>query len=199
MLTFLDLVGVFVFALSGAIGGRLKQFDLFGMFMLALVTATGGGTLRSILIGDLPPVTLRDISYILVPAAATVTAFFAQPLWERFSRAVSFFDALGLGLFSCLGVQVSLKAGLSPWAAIGLGMVTATFGGVLRDLLRGEIPLVFRKEVYATAALIGGGLYYGSLSLGLSQTFSLTLGVLLTATVRLLAIRYKVNLPGSSV
>jgi uncharacterized membrane protein YeiH len=193
-----DLIGVFVFAISGAIAGRQKEMDVFGMFMLALVTCVGGGTLRSLLIGVTPPPVLVDPAYFILAAVATITSFFAEPLWEKWQRAVSFFDALGLGVFACIGVQVSQNEGLAWWACIGMGMVTATFGGVLRDLLRTEVPLIFRQEIYATAALLGGAIYLGLDLINTPNTVNILITTLVTATVRLLAIRYKINLWGSN-
>jgi len=189
-----DLIGVFVFAVSGAIAGRQKKMDVFGMFMLAVVTCVGGGTQRSILIGVTPPPVLNDPAYLIVAAIATISAFYAEPLWEKWQRAVSIFDALGLGVFVCIGVQVSQNQGLAWWACVGLGMVTATFGGVLRDLLRTEVPLIFRQEIYATAALVGGGIYLSLDLIGLPSSINIPVTTTVTAAIRLVAIRYKLNL-----
>ncbi len=161
-----ELAGVFVFAISGAIAGRKNEMDFFGMFMLALVTCMGGGTLRSLLIGDTPPAVLVDPTYLLLVTVATLVSLYAEPLWEKWSRAVSLFDAVGLGFFVCIGIQVAQNRGLDWWACLGMGVVTATFGGVLRDLFRAEVPLIFRREIYATAALLGGFIYLGGDWLG---------------------------------
>jgi uncharacterized membrane protein YeiH len=190
-----DLIGVFVFAVSGAIAGRQKDMDVFGMFMLATVTCIGGGTLRTLLIGATPPPVLTDPAYLIVAAIATVASFFAEPLWEKWQRAVSLFDAIGLGVFVCIGVQVSQANGLDWWACVGMGMVTATFGGVIRDLLRTEVPLIFRKEIYATAALIGGLVYLLLDFAGLPSPANIVLTTTLTAAIRIMAIRLNLNLP----
>ncbi len=190
-----DLIGVFVFAVSGAIAGRQKEMDLFGMFMLATVTCVGGGTLRSLLIGATPPPVLTDPAYVLVAAIATVASFYAEPIWERGERVVSLFDALGLGVFVCIGVQVSQANGLAWWACVGMGMVTATFGGVIRDLLRTEVPLIFRKEIYATAALIGGLVYLALDHVGFSTSLNILITTTVTAAIRITAIRLNLNIP----
>ncbi|MGC6467212.1 MAG: trimeric intracellular cation channel family protein [Akkermansiaceae bacterium] len=190
-----DLIGVFVFAVSGAIAGRQKDMDVFGMFMLATVTCIGGGTLRTLLIGATPPPVLTDPAYLIVAAIATVASFFAEPLWEKWQRAVSLFDAIGLGVFVCIGVQVSQANGLDWWACVGMGMVTATFGGVIRDLLRTEVPLIFRKEIYATAALVGGLVYLLLDFAGLPSPANIVLTTTLTAAIRIMAIRLNLNLP----
>jgi uncharacterized membrane protein YeiH len=193
-----ELVGVFVFAISGAIAGRKNEMDIFGMFMLALVTCMGGGTLRSLLIGDTPPAVLLDPTYFMVAATATVASFYAEPVWEKWARAVSLFDAIGLGFFVCIGIQVAQNHGLSWWASLGMGVVTATFGGVLRDLIRAEVPLIFRKEIYATAALLGGFIYLAGDWFGLQPRFNIPITTAITAGMRLAAIRYNIHLPGQA-
>ena len=193
-----ELSGVFVFAISGAIAARKNEMDIFGMFMLALITGMGGGTLRSLLIGDTPPAVLVDPTYIGIAAAATLAAFYAEPVWEKWARAVSLFDAIGLGLFVCIGIQVAQNQGLSWWACLGMGVVTATFGGVLRDLFRAEVPLIFRKEIYATAALIGGFIYLGGDWLGIQPRYNIPITTAITAGIRLAAIHYKYRLSGQT-
>ena len=193
-----ELAGVFVFAISGAIAARKNEMDIFGMFMLALITCMGGGTLRSLLIGDIPPAVLVDPTYAMVAAAATAASFFAEPLWKKWARAVSLFDAVGLGVFVCIGTQVAQNHGLSWWASLAMGVVTGTFGGVLRDLFRAEIPLIFRKEIYATAALFGGFIYLAGDGLGILPRYNIPITTAITAGIRLAAIRYNLRLPGQA-
>ena len=193
-----ELAGVFVFAISGAIAARKNEMDIFGMFMLALITCMGGGTLRSLLIGDTPPAVLIDPTYALLAVAATVVSFYAEPLWVKWQRAVSLFDAIGLGVFVCIGTQVAQDHGLSWWACIGMGVVTGTFGGVLRDMFRAEVPLIFRKEIYATAALIGGFIYLAGDWIGLLPLYNIPITTVITAGIRLAAIRYGFHLPGQA-
>ena len=193
MLYYLDLLGVFLFAISGALAGRQKGMDLWGMFILALVTAVGGGTLRCMLIGTVPAFVLVDPAYVITAAVAVAFARFFPFLWDRFSREVSILDALGLGIFVCLGTHAALDHGLDWWAAAGVGVITATFGGVIRDVLRNDVPLVFRKEIYATAALGGALLMMGLENIGVGDGWSIGISIFATAGVRLLAIRYAVN------
>ena len=167
--------------------------DFWGTFVMALVTGTGGGTVRSILIGDVPPPLFIDPIYIIIAAVATPCATLFPGLWDRFRREISVVDALGLGVFVCIGTQVAIDHGLSWWAAVGMGVVTATFGGVIRDILRTEVPLVFRKEIYATAALVGAVLLIGLEHMGLDRQFSIPITTVFIAGVRLLAIRYALN------
>lgn len=172
--------------------------DFLGVFVIALVTGTGGGTLRSILMGDVPPAVFTDASYVIIAAVATPCATLFPMFWKKFSREVSFMDALGLGVFACIGTQVAMDHGLVWWASAGMGMITATFGGVIRDILRAEVPLIFRREIYATAALIGALLLLGMEYLGVSRLVTVPTVVLCTAGIRLLAIRYAINQPKSS-
>ncbi len=193
-----ELFGVFFFAVSGAIAARKNEMDIFGMFMLALVTCMGGGTFRSLLIGDTPPAILVDPRYFMLAVGATIASFYAEPLWEKWARAVSIFDAIGVGVFVCIGIQVAQNHGLSWWACVAMGMVTATFGGVLRDLFRAEVPLIFRKEIYATAALLGGFIYLAGDWLGLQPRYNIPITTVITAGVRLAAIRFALRLPGQA-
>lgn len=193
MLYYLDIVGTFFFCLSGALAARQKGMDWWGVYVISLITGTGGGTLRSILIGDFPPLIFRDPIYAIIAVIATPCAILIPSFWEKFRREVSIMDALGLGVFVCLGTQVAIEHNLSWWAAIGMGVVTATFGGVLRDVLRAEIPLIFRREIYATAAIAGGVLLLGLQWLGLADFLSATIAASATAGIRLLSIRYAIN------
>ena len=193
MFDFWDQLGVFIFAVSGALAGRAKGMDYFGMFVVGLITGTGGGTLRSVLIGDTPPALLQSPNYLLIAIAATVFAFVGAPLWNRIKRVISIFDAFGLGLFTCLGIRVAQNHDMAWWALIVLGVISGTFGGVLRDLLRMEVPLIFRREIYATAAIIGGFILLGLDELGVASPAAIAFTTLSIATIRILAIRYSLN------
>jgi len=193
MLLLWDILGTFVFCVSGAVAGRQNQLDWFGMFVVALVTGTGGGMLRSLLIGDLPPAFLKDPIYFIVAAAATVVAVVGASAWSRMRRAVSVMDALGLGLFVVTGIRVAQAHGLPWWAALALGVISATFGGLLRDVIRNEVPLVLRKEIYATACIIGGLTLLGLDALGVAEEVALGATTAIVVIIRLLAIRYSIH------
>lgn len=151
----LDLVGIFVFAISGGLVAVRKRLDLFGVLVLAGTTGLGGGFLRDVLIGATPPAALVDWRYLVVPVAAGLLTFAYHPALGRMERMVNVFDAFGLSLFCVAGALKALDYGLGPVPAALLGMVTGIGGGMLRDVLTGRLPVVFRGELYATPALAG--------------------------------------------
>ena len=193
MISILEALAVFVAAVSGALAGRQKGMDWFGMFVLGLITGTGGGALRSVLIGDVPPVVFRDPVYVVVALGATVVAVTAGRFWGRIRRVVSVVDAVSLGIFVTIGIRISQAHGLAWWACLCLGVVTATFGGVLRDIARAEVPLIFRREIYATACIAGGLVLLGLDAMGVPEMVGVGVTLVLVTSIRLLAIRYALN------
>lgn len=158
LLVVLDLIGIFVFAISGGLVAVRKELDLFGVLVLAGATGLGGGFLRDVLIGATPPASLEDWRYLLVPVAAGLLTFRFHPGLGRMERQVTLFDAAGLALFCVTGALKALAFGLGPVPAALLGMLSAIGGGMLRDVLAGRVPVVIRSELYATPALVGAGL-----------------------------------------
>jgi len=193
MLYIWDLSGVFVAAVSGGLAGRRKGMDWFGTFVVGLITGVGGGTLRSVLIGDAPPPVFKHPGYILVALAATVTVWLLGPLWSRIRRLVSLVDAVSLGIFVAIGVRVSQEHGTNWWACICLGVITGTFGGVLRDVVSAEVPLIFRKEIYATAGIVGAVALLIMDSLHVDPDVGIATCTVVVTVIRLLAIRYALN------
>jgi uncharacterized membrane protein YeiH len=155
LLLVLELVGIFVFAISGGLVAVRKHLDIFGVVVLAGATGLGGGFLRDVLIDATPPAALADWRYLLVPVAAGLTTFTFHPALGRRERLVAVFDAAGLGLFCVTGALKALDHGLGPIPAALMGMVTGIGGGMVRDLLAGRVPVVFSSELYATPALAG--------------------------------------------
>lgn len=188
-----DIIGTFIFCVSGVLAGRQLQMDYLGLFVMGLVTGTGGGVLRSVLLGDLPPVIFTTPDYVIVAAVAVPVALLFHRWWHKNLRLVSVVDALGIGLFACVGARAAAEHGLAWWACMGMGMMTATFGGVIRDIIRNEVPLIFRKEIYATAALLGAGLMLALDYFGVESSLSVVVSALVAAGIRLLAIRYSIN------
>ena len=157
---FIEIAGTFAFAVSGAFAAMNKQLDPFGVLIMAFVPAIGGGTLRDVLINDLPVAWLRNTTIIWVIVLAGIMAMFFARQLKRMQRMLFLFDAVGLGLFTLTGIEKGLAHNYSPGVCIALGMITGSFGGVLRDVLLNEVPLLFHKEIYALACLAGGLAYF---------------------------------------
>lgn len=193
--TVLDLLGVAVFAASGALAAVRSKLDLFGITVLAGVTAIGGGVVRDVLLGITPPTTLRQWPYLIVPAAVGLLVWRFHPAVTRLRRAMLLADALGLALFATTGTAVALAAGAPAVTAALVGVTTGVGGGVLRDVLLREVPLVLRREVYAVAASLGAAIVVVGDALSLPATPVLVVGALTVAVVRILALWRRWNLP----
>lgn len=189
LLVVLDLTGIFVFAISGALVAVRKELDLFGVLVLAGATGLGGGFIRDVLIGAAPPAALADWRYLIVPMAAGLATFWLYPAVGRLERQVNMFDAAGLALFCVTGAVKALDYGLGPVPAALMGLVTAIGGGMVRDLLAGRVPIVFRSELYATPALVGATIAVVGDEAGLT-TWTVALPAAVVCFVwRILAIR----------
>lgn len=189
LLIVLDLLGIFVFAISGGLVAVRKGLDLFGVLVLAVATGLGGGFLRDVLIGAVPPAALADWRYLLVPTAAGLVTFRFHPALGRMERLVNVFDAAGLALFCVTGALKALSFGLGPVPAALMGMVTGIGGGVLRDLLAGRVPVVFRAELYATPALVGAAVAVAGHQGGVPTSAIAVPAALICFVWRVLAIR----------
>ncbi|MEZ5123291.1 MAG: TRIC cation channel family protein [Solirubrobacterales bacterium] len=190
----LNIAGTAVFALSGGLAAVRARLDLFGVVVLAAVVGLAGGITRDLLIGT-PPATFRDWRYLAAVGAAGLASYFAAPALERIRRSVLIFDAFGLGLFCVTGATKALDFGLGPVQAIILGAITGIGGGILRDVLLRDVPTVLRHELYAIPALLGAGVLVAAQEAGSdSPTFPL-LGVVVCVAVRLIGLRYGVNVP----
>lgn len=195
LLLTLDLAGTTVFAISGAAVGVKHRFDVFGVCVLAFVAGNAGGMLRDILIGAVPPLPIRGWQYVTVSVVAGVVTFVWHPRLERLHRPIVVFDAAGLALFSVSGTQKALAFGLNPLIAALLGMLTGIGGGMVRDVLAGEIPNVLRKDLYALAALAGAGVVVAGPLLHVSPAAATIGGATLCFAVRIVAIRRGWGLP----
>ena len=189
LLVVLDLVGIFVFAISGGLVAVRKRLDLFGVLVLAGATGLGGGFLRDVLIGAVPPAALADWRYLLVPTAAGLVTFWFHPALGRMERLVTVFDAAGLALFCVTGALKALSFGLGPVPAALMGMVTGIGGGMVRDVLAGRVPVVFRAELYATPALVGAAIAVAGVEAGLATSVIAVPAALVCFVWRLLAVR----------
>ena len=189
-----DLLGTAAFAASGALAGIRRDMDVFGVLVLGLVTATGGGTLRDLLLGS-PPFILKDETYLYLSVAVSLLVFIFHHRLEFLTHPLTYFDAVGLGTFVVIGTHKAIEFKLGFFGAVMMGVMTATAGGMLRDLLSAKVPMVLQKEVYASACLAGGALLY-VLQLTVIPTY---LTALLSAStviiLRLMAVRYNWSLP----
>ena len=194
-LSVIDILGTFAFAVSGAFSAMEKKLDPFGVIILSFVTAIGGGTLRDVLIGDTPVSWLRSgTTTIVIIVAAIATMFFGNYL-KRFTSTLFLFDAFGLGLFTLIGLQKGLQLQFTPGICIALGTITGSFGGVIRDVLLNNVPLVFRKEIYASVSILGGILYFLLLKIDIFSPFATIISILFIVIFRILVVRYKLALP----
>jgi uncharacterized membrane protein YeiH len=191
----LDLVGTFVFAISGAVAAVNRRLDVFGILVLSFVAGNFGGVGRDVLIGAVPPAALTDGWYLLVSVLAGLLTFFWYAGVDRLRTPVLLFDAAGLSLFAVSGAQKAIEFGLSPVMAALLGMVTGIGGGMTRDVLLAEIPQVLRSDLYAVAALAGASVVVLGDLLGLSYGISALAGAALCFVLRFMAIRHRWHLP----
>jgi uncharacterized membrane protein YeiH len=191
----LELLGTFFFAISGALAIQDQHDDLFGAGFLGFVTAIGGGTLRDIMLGSYPLVWIGDIHFLYAILAGVMVAyFFFKPLM-RLKRTFLFFDTLGISFFTILGVEKALSLGVRPEIAAIMGMFSAVMGGVIRDVLTNGTPVLFRREIYATACLAGAILYLSLFAFEVDRDINLALSIVVIFVIRILAVRYKLALP----
>lgn len=190
----IEVLGTVAFAVSGAISAIQKRFDLLGVLMMAFVTAIGGGTLRDILIGNTPVTWLRDITTpLIILATGFATILFKRHI-RNFPVTLLIFDALGLGMFTIIGIQKGMAFQLHPGICVALGTITGCFGGVIRDILINTIPSLFHKEVYATACITGGTVYVFLIKC-LPDELAESMAIVLILTIRILAVKLKWRLP----
>ena len=193
---FFDLCGTAVFALSGALAAGKHRMDPFGVIVLASVTAIGGGSIRDALIGATPVFWIRDPNYIIVILATVLACLVLVRKPHKLpSFTLPIADALGLALFTVIGAEKALHLGLSGMIAVVMGLITGVGGGIIRDLLCRQIPMVLRTEIYATASIAGGICYTLSIVVGMDSITSMFIAMFSTLIIRLSAIRWHLSLP----
>ena len=206
MLLVLELIGTCAFAISGAVLGISKRFDIFGVIFSGIITALGGGTVRDLLLGNLPPAMFRNYIYLIFAVATCLLTFIvASILKNKFSENIvvidkvnNIFDAIGLGVFTIVGMNVAINSGFSDnfFFVVFLGMTTGCGGGIVRDAIVGEVPFVLRKRVYAVASIAGGIAYYVMyIMLEQGVVISAVVGITLIFALRILASVFKWDLP----
>ena len=191
----IDILGTFSFAVSGAFFAMEKKLDPFGVLILSFVTAIGGGTLRDVMIGNLPVGWLRDETATIVIFGAAIGSMLFSKWLKKLNTTLFLFDALGLGLFTIIGIEKAMELNFSVGVCIALGTITASFGGVIRDVLLNNVPLVFRKEIYALASILGGLVYFLLKASSLNNDAAKIICILLIFIIRLMAVKYKLALP----
>ncbi len=191
----IEILGTFSFAVSGASFAMEKKLDPFGVLILSFVTAIGGGTLRDLMIGSLPVAWLRDSTATFVIFFAAIGTMLFDKYLKKLTTTLFLFDALGLGLFTLVGIEKAKQMHLSIGVCIALGTITASFGGVIRDVLLNNVPLIFRKEIYALASIAGGIVYFLLSETTLNADIITIICISIIFAIRIFAVRFKISLP----
>ncbi|MDG1715276.1 trimeric intracellular cation channel family protein [Lacinutrix sp.] len=195
MFYIIDILGTIAFSISGVLVALNKKMDPFGILIIAFVTAVGGGTLRDVLIGETPVSWMTNITFVYVVLASTILAVIFKSKIDYLRKSLFLFDTIGIGLYTVVGVEKGINAGLHPIICIALGTMSACFGGVIRDILCNEIPVIFRKEIYATACILGGITYFIIKRLPIEGDFVFIIAGLVVIVTRILAVKFKLRLP----
>lgn len=194
-LNIIDILGTFAFAVSGVFSAMEKKLDVLGILIISFVTAIGGGTIRDVLVGNFPVNWLQnDLTILVIFVSAIATMLFGS-YFKHLNTALFLFDALGLGLFTIIGMEIGLKKNFSGGICIALGTISACFGGVLRDVLLNKLPLIFHKEIYALACVLGGIAYYFLHGTNLNDDISKIICIILIFVIRIIAVRFQLSLP----
>lgn len=191
----LDILGTFAFAISGALVASKKNFDLFGVIIIAFVTAVGGGMLRDIMINAHPINWIGDLNYIWTILIAVVFTFLFKSKIEPLRKTFFLFDTVGISVFTLLGLQKGLSLQLPIFVALIMGVVSAVFGGVIRDVLTRKVPLIFKKEIYASACFLGGIIYLLLRFFDVNETINFIISAAIIIVIRTLSVIYKLELP----
>lgn len=193
-LTVLDFIGTFAFAISGVRLAARKNFDLFGAYVVGLVTAVGGGTIRDLMLG-MTPFWMINPSYVIITAMSLLTVMIFKKWVVRLNYTFFIFDAIGLGLFTVVGIEKSMECGFNMWVNIIMGCLTGAAGGMLRDIFINEIPLIFRKDIYAMACVGGGFIYWLCMKLNLPIIGTEIVAAASVIIIRVVCVHFKICLP----
>ena len=191
----IDVLATVAFAISGVLEALEKRMDTFGVFIIAFVTAVGGGTLRDLLIGEVPVSWMLNLVIVYAVIITVILAIIFRRQLRYLRKSLLLFDTIGIGLYTVLGIQKGLLVGLDPLVCVALGTMSACFGGVIRDTLCNEIPAIFHKEIYATACIIGGASFFVLKYVGASNQTQILVAISMVITIRLLAVTFKISLP----
>ena len=194
-LRIIEIIGTAAFSVAGAFAAMEKKLDIFGVFIIAFVTALGGGTLRDILIGEVPVKWMLDLSSGIVVMLTTIAVLLFKSVIKNYHNVLLFFDSIGLGFFTVVGIQTGIALDFQPVICIALGTITACFGGVIRDISLSNIPLIFQKEIYATTCIFGGLVFFLLLKAGVPKLSVEVICLVSVVLFRLLSVRYNWHLP----
>lgn len=192
---FLEILSLISFAISGASAGIAKGYDIFGIFAISFITSTGGGMLRDILLGNFPISWMRNSTYSYIIIASTIFTIFLQKNVKYLNYTLFIFDSIGLGIFTVLGIEYGLRYGFNPFISILMGTINASFGGILRDILCHETPIIFNKEIYATICVFGGFLFFLLKYINISRNYLCPITIFAIFVTRIIVVKYKLKLP----
>ena len=195
LLRVIDIAGTVAFSIAGTFAAMEKKLDVFGIFIIAFVTALGGGTLRDVLIGEVPVRWMLDLGPGLIVFSSTIAAMIFTKAIKNFHKILLLFDSIGLGFFTVLGIQTGIALELHPAICISLGTITACFGGVIRDISLNNIPLIFQKEIYATTCIFGGIIYFILQMIEVPKIPLEAVCIITIVILRLLAVKFNLHLP----
>ncbi|MFV8270365.1 trimeric intracellular cation channel family protein [Flavobacterium sp. GT2N3] len=195
MFHLLDIIGTLAFAMSGALTAMSKKMDPFGVFIIAFVTAVGGGTLRDVMIGSTPVGWMLNLQYVYIIIIGFIVAIIFRKKFDRLRTSLFLFDTIGLGVFTLIGLEKGINIGLHPVICIALGTMTACFGGVIRDILCTDIPVIFSREIYATICILGGIVFFILREFNLQNDVLYVVTSVVIISVRLMAVQFKWYLP----
>ncbi len=195
MFYIIEILGIVSFSISGVLIAMSKKMDLFGILIIAFVTSVGGGTLRDLLIGNTPVTWMQDITFTYTILGAVVLGILLRSKLNYLRTSLFLFDTVGIGMYTIIGIENGLNANLHPIICIALGTITASFGGVIRDILCNEIPVIFRKEIYATPCIIGGIIYFALREFPIPYNYVFLIAASAVIIIRLLAVKFKITLP----
>ena len=192
---YLDLVGTFAFAISGALSAAEKRYDLFGVVFVAFITALGGGTTRDLLLGSTPVSWMNNYEYLYVIILAVIFTFIFHKQIQKWRKTMFLFDSIGLGVFTIIGMQKAMAFDIGIGFAVIMGVISAVLGGVIRDTFNNDVPLILRREIYATACFIGAFLLIALSHLGVGLYITIPLTMLTIFIIRIISVKYKLSLP----
>ncbi|MBZ4190121.1 trimeric intracellular cation channel family protein [Niabella beijingensis] len=191
----IEILGTIAFAISGTFSAMQRKLDVFGVLIIAFVTSVGGGTIRDLLIGDTPVAWMRDVQVCLVILVTSIAAIIFKTYIRKLKVTLFLFDSLGLGLFTVVGLQKGINFGLNPGICIALGTITGCFGGIIRDILLNTIPLIFRREIYATVCIFGGVVYLLLLHFNVNTDISKFIVIAIIVATRIIVVQHRLSFP----